>query len=114
MEKGGTDKAKVVAALKQATAGCAAAYASPAARIDRLMGNVDPLEPALRQRDRLSPHARLEAAVFLVRPSPIARIGLSGGWVVVILRSARLRDCGGQHFARAVEVGSADEHTHST
>jgi hypothetical protein len=38
--KGGTDKAKVVAALKSATAGCAAAYASPTARIERLMGNV--------------------------------------------------------------------------
>jgi hypothetical protein len=40
VEKGGTDKAKVVAALKAATAGCAAAYASPTARIDKLMGNV--------------------------------------------------------------------------
>ncbi len=40
VEKGGTDKAKVVAALKRATAACTAAYASPAARIDRLMGNL--------------------------------------------------------------------------
>jgi hypothetical protein len=40
VEKGGTDKAKVVAALKRATAACSAAYASPAARIDRLMGNL--------------------------------------------------------------------------
>jgi hypothetical protein len=38
--KGKTDKTTVVAALKTATAGCAAAYASPAARIDKLMGNV--------------------------------------------------------------------------
>ena len=38
--KGGTDKAKVVAALKRATAGCAAVYASPTARIERLMGNL--------------------------------------------------------------------------
>src|SRR5688572_6173374 len=36
VEKGGTDKAKVVAALKRATAACAAVYASPAARIHRL------------------------------------------------------------------------------
>ena len=40
VEKGETEKAKVVAALKSATAGCAAAYASPTARIDKLMGNV--------------------------------------------------------------------------
>ena len=40
VEKGGTDKAKVVAALKRAAAGCTAAYASPTARIERLMGNV--------------------------------------------------------------------------
>ena len=40
VEKGGTDKAKVVAALKTAAAGCAAAYASPTARIERLMGNL--------------------------------------------------------------------------
>ena len=40
VEKGDTSKAKVVAALKSATAGCAAAYASPAARIDKLMANV--------------------------------------------------------------------------
>lgn len=38
--KGGTDKAKVVAALKRATAGCTAVYASPTARIERLMGNL--------------------------------------------------------------------------
>jgi hypothetical protein len=40
VEKGGTTKQKVVAALKQATAGCNAAYASPTARIDKLMANV--------------------------------------------------------------------------
>ena len=40
VEKGDTSKAKVVAALKTATAGCNAAYASPTARIDKLMGNV--------------------------------------------------------------------------
>jgi hypothetical protein len=40
VEKGGTDKAKVVAALKTATAGCAAVYASPSSRIDKLMANV--------------------------------------------------------------------------
>ena len=40
VEKGGATKAKVVAALKQASAGCAAAYASPTARIDKLMANV--------------------------------------------------------------------------
>jgi hypothetical protein len=40
VEKGGTGKAKVVAALKSATAGCAKAYASPTARIDKLMANV--------------------------------------------------------------------------
>lgn len=40
VEKSGTTKAKVVAALKSATAGCAAAYASPSARIDKLMANV--------------------------------------------------------------------------
>ena len=39
-DKAGITKARVVAALKQATAGCAAAYASPASRIDRLMANV--------------------------------------------------------------------------
>ncbi len=38
--KGKTDKATVVAALKSATAGCAAAYASPSSRIDKLMANV--------------------------------------------------------------------------
>jgi hypothetical protein len=40
VEKGGTAKAKVVAALKSATAGCAAASASPTARIDKLLGNI--------------------------------------------------------------------------
>ena len=40
VEKGGTSKPKVVAALKSATAGCAAAYASPTARLEKLMGNV--------------------------------------------------------------------------
>jgi hypothetical protein len=40
VEKGKTDKATVVAALKSATAGCNAAYASPTARIDKLMANV--------------------------------------------------------------------------
>jgi uncharacterized damage-inducible protein DinB len=40
VEKGGTTKAKVVAALKSATTGCAAAYASPTARIDKLMANI--------------------------------------------------------------------------
>jgi hypothetical protein len=40
VEKGGTDKAKVVAALKNASAGCAKVYASPRARIDKLMANV--------------------------------------------------------------------------
>ena len=40
VEKGGATKAKVVAALKQATAGCTAAYASPTARIDKLMANI--------------------------------------------------------------------------
>ena len=40
VEKGGTTKPKVVAALKSATAGCAKAYASPTARIDKLMANV--------------------------------------------------------------------------
>ncbi len=40
VEKGKTDKATVVAALKTATAGCAAAHASPTARLDKLMGNV--------------------------------------------------------------------------
>src|SRR5688572_23914872 len=39
-EKGKTDKATVVAALKSATAGCAAVYASPAARLDKLMANI--------------------------------------------------------------------------
>lgn len=39
-DKGGTTKAKVLAALKQATAGCAAANASPASRIDKLMANL--------------------------------------------------------------------------
>ena len=40
VEKAGTTKAKVVAALKSATAGCAAAYASPTSRMHRLMGNI--------------------------------------------------------------------------
>jgi hypothetical protein len=40
VEKAGATKEKVVAALKAATAGCASAYASPTARIDKLMGNV--------------------------------------------------------------------------
>jgi hypothetical protein len=40
VEKGKTDRATVTAALKRATAGCAAAYASPTARIDKLMANV--------------------------------------------------------------------------
>jgi uncharacterized damage-inducible protein DinB len=40
VEKGGATKPKVVAALKSATAGCAKAYASPTARIDKLMANV--------------------------------------------------------------------------
>jgi uncharacterized damage-inducible protein DinB len=40
VEKAGTDKARVVAALKSATTGCAAAYASPDSRIHRLMGNI--------------------------------------------------------------------------
>jgi hypothetical protein len=40
VEKGGTDKVKVVAALKTATAGCAAVYGSPSSRIDKLMANV--------------------------------------------------------------------------
>lgn len=40
VEKGRTDKATVVAALKTATAGCAKAHASPNARFDKLMANV--------------------------------------------------------------------------
>jgi hypothetical protein len=40
VEKAGATKDKVVAALKTATAACAIAYASPTARIHRLMGNV--------------------------------------------------------------------------
>jgi uncharacterized damage-inducible protein DinB len=40
VEKGGTTKPKVVAALKTATAACTKAYASPTARIDKLMANV--------------------------------------------------------------------------
>ena len=40
VEKGGTGKDTVVAALKKATAGCAAAYDSPTTRIHRLMGNL--------------------------------------------------------------------------
>lgn len=40
VEKGGTEKTRVVAALKSATAACATVYASPRARIDKLMANV--------------------------------------------------------------------------
>jgi len=40
VEKAGTTKDKVVAALKAATDNCAKAYASPTARIHRLMGGV--------------------------------------------------------------------------
>ena len=40
VEKAGTTKAKVVTALKTATAACSAAYASPTSRIHRLMGNI--------------------------------------------------------------------------
>ena len=40
VEKAGTTKALVVPALKKATAACGAAYASPTARIHRLMGGV--------------------------------------------------------------------------
>jgi hypothetical protein len=40
VEKAGTTKAKVVAALKTATAACATAYGSPTSRIHRLMGNI--------------------------------------------------------------------------
>ena len=40
VEKGKTDKATVVAALKTATAGCSAAHASSTARLDKLMGNI--------------------------------------------------------------------------
>ena len=40
VEKGKTDKATVIAALKRATAGCTAAHASPKARVDKLMANV--------------------------------------------------------------------------
>ena len=40
VEKGGTTKAKVVAALKQSIQGCNAAYGSSTARIDKLMANV--------------------------------------------------------------------------
>lgn len=40
VEKGGTAKVKVVAALKQATAGCTAVHALPSARFDKLMANV--------------------------------------------------------------------------
>jgi hypothetical protein len=40
VEKAGTTKAKVVAALKTATAACSAAYGSPTSRIHRLMGNI--------------------------------------------------------------------------
>jgi uncharacterized damage-inducible protein DinB len=40
VEKGKTDKATVIAALKKAAATCTAAYNAPTARIDKLMGNV--------------------------------------------------------------------------
>jgi uncharacterized damage-inducible protein DinB len=40
VEKGKTDKATVVAALKAASDGCTAVYGSSTARIHRLMGNV--------------------------------------------------------------------------
>jgi hypothetical protein len=40
VEKGGTTKPKVIAALKQSIQGCNAAYASGTARIDKLMANV--------------------------------------------------------------------------
>ena len=40
VEKGGTTKPKVVAALKQSIQGCNTAYGSSTARIDRLMANV--------------------------------------------------------------------------
>jgi hypothetical protein len=40
VEKAATDKAKVTAALKSATAACAKVYASPRARIDKLLANV--------------------------------------------------------------------------
>ena len=39
-DKAGVTKARVVAALKQATAACHAAYAAPTSRIDKLMANV--------------------------------------------------------------------------
>ena len=40
VEKGGTTKAKVVAALKQSIQGCNAAHASATARFEKLMANV--------------------------------------------------------------------------
>ena len=40
VEKGKTDKATVVAALKAATANCNGVYASPTARMDKLMANI--------------------------------------------------------------------------
>jgi uncharacterized damage-inducible protein DinB len=40
VEKGGATKAKVVAALKTATAACMGAYNSPTARIDKLLANI--------------------------------------------------------------------------
>jgi hypothetical protein len=40
VEKGKTDKATVVAALKRASAGCAAAHGSPKVRADKLMANI--------------------------------------------------------------------------
>ena len=38
--KGDTSKAAAVAALKKATAGCAAAHASPGVRLEKLMANI--------------------------------------------------------------------------
>ena len=40
VEKGKTDKATVIAALKKAAATCTAAHNTPNARIDKLMGNI--------------------------------------------------------------------------
>jgi hypothetical protein len=40
VEQGGTTKPYVVAPQQSAAAGCAKAYASPTARIDKLMANV--------------------------------------------------------------------------
>ena len=65
MEKGGTDKAKLVAALKQATGFARPSMLTGGANRSA-HGKPDPLEPALRQRDRPSPHARLSRRL----PSP--------------------------------------------